>query len=92
MGVHSHEFSRETLPEQYMKLFISIFIVASLVFVYTLFNTGFSRRLKPNGGYNEGFQNSCSSGKKLDKYLALWIFLVFMLALFLSFSLEYYKK
>ena len=77
-----------------MKLFISIFIVASLVFIYTLFNTGFSRILKPDGGYNEGFQNSCDTRKYKSQipYSPLWFILIFIVALLITISLDFSKK
>lgn len=76
-----------------MKVFVSIFIVTSLVFIYTLFNTGLSRRLRPNGEYTEAFQNGCAAGGRVSWYPSplLFVFL-FIIALFATLSLNFSGK
>jgi len=68
-----------------MRLFVSLFIIAGLLFMYSLFNTGLSRFIKPNGGYTEGYQDYCPQAQYR---FSPFLFLLFSVGFVLVLSLD----
>lgn len=74
-----------------MRVFVSIFVVAAIVFMYSIMNTGLARFVRPNGHYIDGFQDSYTR-KRYEMITPSTFLIIFSVCLMLVISLEYLRS